>query len=281
MPTLQESKISFIGGGNMASAIIGGLTAKGVSKTNIIVSEPWDVNREKLAATGVQTTTDNATAGADADIVIIAVKPQVAQSVCEELGKSWGSRKDLPVVVSIAAGITLDSLQGWSKTVDGRTPHVVRVMPNTPALVGEGASGAFAGEGVTDEEKELVGALLASVSKALEWVDREELLDVVTGLSGSGPAYFFAMVEHLVSSATALGLSKEQATRLATQTCLGAGKMLVESEDEPSQLRKNVTSPNGTTYAALQTFEKEGFKEIVDKAVTAATERAAELGKKA
>ncbi|KAJ5661784.1 uncharacterized protein N7477_009400 [Penicillium maclennaniae] len=274
MPTLQESKISFIGGGNMASAIIGGLTAKGVSKTNIIVSEPWDVNREKLAAIGVQTTTDNATAGAEADIVIIAVKPQ-------ELGKSWSSRKDLPVVVSIAAGITLESLQGWSKTGDGRTPHVVRVMPNTPALVGEGASGAFAGEGVTGEEKELVGALLASVSKALEWVDREELLDVVTGLSGSGPAYFFAMVEHLVSSATALGLSKDQATRLATQTCLGAGKMLVESEDEPSQLRKNVTSPNGTTYAALQTFEKEGFKEIVDKAVTAATERAAELGKKA
>lgn len=98
---------------------------------------------------------------------------------------------------------------------------------------------------------------------------------------GSGPAYFFAMVEHLVSSATALGLSKEQATRLATQTCLGAGKMLVESEDEPSQLRKNVTSPNGTTYAALQSFEKDGFKEIVDKAVTAATERSAELGKKA
>lgn len=172
----------------MASAIIGGLTAKGVSKTNIIVSEPWDVNREKLAATGVQTTTDNTVAGAEADIVIIAVKPQVTQGVCEELGKSWGSRKDLPVVVSIAAGITLDSLQGWSETEDGRAPHVVRVMPNTPALVGEGASGAFAGKGVTSEEKELVGALLGSVSKALEWVDKEELLDVVTGLSGE---FFF------------------------------------------------------------------------------------------
>lgn len=282
----------------MASAIIGGLTSKGVSKTNIIVSEPWDVNREKLASTGVQTTTSNTTAGADANIVIVAVKPQVTKSVCEELGASWGSRATLPVVVSIAAGITLDSLQGWTKTSDGRTPQVVRVMPNTPALVGEGASGAFAGVGVTEQDKELVNALLGSVSKATEWVDREELLDVVTGLSGlfslrsdvvqdanyvqgSGPAYFFAMVEHLVASATALGLSKEQATRLATQTCLGAGKMLVESKDEPSQLRKNVTSPNGTTFAALQTFEKEGFKEIVDKAVTAATERAAELGKKA
>ncbi|KAJ5272743.1 hypothetical protein N7478_007868 [Penicillium angulare] len=280
MPSLQDSKIAFIGGGNMASAIIGGLTTKGVNKSNIIVSEPWEVNREKLAATGVQTTTVNAEAGARADIVIIAVKPQVAKSVCEELGASWGERQSLPVVVSIAAGITLSSLEEWSTTKDGRSAHVVRVMPNTPALVGEGASGAFASATVTGEEKELVNSLLSSVSKATEWVEKEDLLDVVTGLSGSGPAYFFAMVEHLVASATALGLPKEQATRLATQTCLGAGKMLVQSSDEPSQLRKNVTSPNGTTYAALQTFEGEGFQEIVDKAVRAATSRSAELGAK-
>lgn len=168
----------------MASAIIGGLAGKGVPKTNIIVSEPWDVNRDKLASQGIPTTTDNVEAGSSADIVIIAVKPQVAQSVCEELGGSWGARTDLPVVVSIAAGITLESLQRWSKTADGRMPHVVRVMPNTPALVGEGASGAFAGVDVSEKEKELVGALLGSVSKALEWVEREELLDVVTGISG-------------------------------------------------------------------------------------------------
>lgn len=168
----------------MASAIIGGLTDKGVPKKNIIVSEPWDVNRNKLASQGIPTTTDNVEAGSNADIVIIAVKPQVAQGVCEELGASWGSRSKLPVVVSIAAGITLDSLQGWSKTSDGRCPPVVRVMPNTPALVGEGASGAFAGANVSESEKGLVGALLGSVSQALEWVDREELLDVVTGLSG-------------------------------------------------------------------------------------------------
>ncbi|KAJ5485319.1 Pyrroline-5-carboxylate reductase [Penicillium diatomitis] len=278
MPTLQESKLAFIGGGNMASAIIGGLVNKGVSKQNICVSEPWDVNREKLAAVGVRTTTDNTEAGGDADIVIIAVKPQVTRAVCEELGDSWSNRKSLPVLVSIAAGITLSSLQEWSRTDDGRFAHVVRVMPNTPALVSEGASGAFAGEDVTASEKDLVNALLSSVSKATEWVDREELLDVVTGLSGSGPAYFFAMVEHLVTSGMSEGLSKEQATRLASQTCLGAGKMLVESTEEPSQLRKNVTSPNGTTYAALQTFEAEGFEGIVDKAVKAAIARAAELG---
>ncbi|KAM0074510.1 hypothetical protein ACKRZS_013835 [Fusarium odoratissimum] len=152
-------------------------------------------------------------------------------------------------------------------------------MPNTPALVGEGASGLYAADDVTKEEKELTSALLGSVSKATEWVDKEELLDVVTGISGSGPAYFFAFVKHLISSGIGLGLSEEQATRLATQTCLGAGKMLVESSDEPSQLRKNVTSPNGTTHAALVSFENSGLKEIVDKAVKAAADRAKELGK--
>lgn len=188
MPNLQESKLAFIGGGNMASAIIGGLLTKGVSKQHIRVAEPWDVNRNKLAATGVQTTADNVEAGSDADIVIVAVKPQVTQAVCEELGKAWSARETLPVIVSIAAGITLSSLQAWSRTADGRTPHVVRVMPNTPALVGEGASGAFPSADVSGAEKELVNALLASVSKATEWVEKEELLDVVTGLSGNPPS---------------------------------------------------------------------------------------------
>lgn len=263
----------------MASAIIGGLANQGIDKQNIIVSEPWDVNREKIAATGVRTTTSNVEAGQDADLIIIAVKPQVTKTVCQELGASWAHRATLPIVVSIAAGITLDSLREWTKTSEGKTAPIVRVMPNTPALVGEGASGLYASEDVKENEKQLVDALLGSVSKATEWVDKEELLDVVTGLSGSGPAYFFAMVEHLIASATALGLPKEQATRLAKQTCLGAGQMLITSSEEPAQLRKNVTSPNGTTYAALQTFESLKFDEIVDKAVKAATSRAAELGK--
>ncbi|KAL6812262.1 pyrroline-5-carboxylate reductase [Trichoderma camerunense] len=277
--SLKNSKLAFIGGGNMASAIIGGLANQGIDKQNIIVSEPWDVNREKIAATGVRTTTNNVEAGQDADLIIIAVKPQVTKTVCQELGASWAHRATLPIVVSIAAGITLDSLREWTKTSEGKTAPIVRVMPNTPALVGEGASGLYASEDVKENEKQLVDALLGSVSKATEWVDKEELLDVVTGLSGSGPAYFFVMVEHLIASATALGLPKEQATRLAKQTCLGAGQMLVTSSDEPAQLRKNVTSPNGTTYAALQTFESLKFDEIVDKAVKAATSRAAELGK--
>ncbi|KAK2044858.1 NADP oxidoreductase coenzyme F420-dependent [Colletotrichum somersetense] len=278
-PTLQSSKIAFIGGGNMAAAIIGGLVAKGIDKQHVTVSEPWEVNREKMDALGVKTTTSNAEAFAGADIAILAVKPQVAKGVCIELAKAVSGHEKIPVVVSIAAGITLEALQKWLALDDGRTPHVVRVMPNTPALVGEGASGLFAGSDVTEDEKKLTESLMASVSKATEWVDKEELIDVVTGLSGSGPAYFFAMVEHLISSAVSLGLSPEQAKRLAAQTCLGAGKMLVQSPEDPGQLRKNVTSPNGTTHAALQSFEASGFQDIVDKAVKAATSRGEELGK--
>ncbi|KAK1998836.1 NADP oxidoreductase coenzyme F420-dependent [Colletotrichum falcatum] len=278
-PTLQSSKIAFIGGGNMAAAIIGGLVAKGIDKRHVTVSEPWEVNRDKMAALGVNTTTSNAEAFVGADIAILAVKPQVAKGVCNELAKAVSGHASTPVVVSIAAGITLEALQKWLALDDGRTPHVVRVMPNTPALVGEGASGLFAGSDVTEDEKKLTESLMASVSKATEWVDKEELIDVVTGLSGSGPAYFFAMVEHLISSAVGLGLSPEQAKRLAAQTCLGAGKMLVESPEDPAQLRKNVTSPNGTTHAALQSFEASGFQDIVDKAVKAATSRGEELGK--
>jgi pyrroline-5-carboxylate reductase len=295
---LQDSKVAFIGGGNMAAAIIGGLLAKDIAKQNIFVSEPWEVNRNKMKDMGVRTTTSNAEAAQDANIVILAVKPQVAKSVCQELAGAWADRRSTPLVISIAAGIMLQSLQQWFKLGDGRTPHIVRVMPNTPALVGEGASGLFASEDVSKDEKDLATALLGSVSKATEWVDKESLLDVVTGLSGtlhefraylvtsltsmsigSGPAYFFAMVEHLVSSAISLGLSKEQATRLATQTCYGAGKMLVESSDEPAQLRKNVTSPSGTTEAGLKSFEASGFEDIIHKAVKAATDRGEEMGR--
>lgn len=183
---LQQSQIAFIGGGNMASAIIGGLTAKGIDKQHVVVSEPWDVNRAKMAEAGVRTTASNAEAARDADILILAVKPQVTRGVCEELAASFPPSKQ-PLVISIVAGITAESLRTWlSKSAGGGggAPHIVRVMPNTPALVGEGASGLYAGPDVTAAEKELAAALLSSVSKATEWVDREELLDVVTGLSG-------------------------------------------------------------------------------------------------
>lgn len=291
----------------MAAAIISGLTTTlfANTKQNIHVSEPYAPNRAKIAALGVRTTDSNATAAHQADVLVLAVKPQVAKAVCQELAQG-GSNAVPPLVVSIAAGVTVASLEAWLGG-SGAT-KVVRVMPNTPALLGEGASGVYAGAEVGEGERAVVTALMESVSRVVEWVDREDLLDVVTGLSGtcfffkkpllelvcfscvganpkkqtgSGPAYFFAFVEHLVTSATALGLSEEQATRLAKQTCLGAGKMLVEADADtpPAQLRKNVTSPNGTTEAALKSFQASGFAEIVDRAVKAATDRGAELGK--
>lgn len=181
--SLKNSQLAFIGGGNMAGAIIGGLIDS-IDKDHIFVAEPWEVNRDKLAATGVRVTTSNVEATSAANIVVISVKPQVTKEVCEELAAAWTQRAQLPVVVSIAAGITLGSLRAWLTPANGRTPHVVRVMPNTPALVGEGASGLFASDDVKPDEKKLVNELLGSVSKATEWVDKEELLDVVTGLSG-------------------------------------------------------------------------------------------------
>ncbi|KAB5566120.1 pyrroline-5-carboxylate reductase dimerization-domain-containing protein [Coniochaeta sp. 2T2.1] len=282
MTNLKDQKLCFIGGGNMGAAIIAGLLANGsTTPGNVVVSEPWDVNRKKVEdQLKVRTTTSNADAAKDADILVLAVKPQVAKGVCQELAESWKGQEKLPLIVSIAAGIPSTSLTSWFTTSDGRSPNVVRVMPNTPALVGEGASGAYAGEGVSKNERELVNGLLAGFGKVTEWVEKEDLIDVVTGLSGSGPAYFFALVEHMVSSAVALGMPQEQAERLAKQTCLGAGKMLVESKNEsPAQLRINVTSPKGTTEAALNSFKESNFQEIVNKAVKAATSRGEELGK--
>lgn len=278
MSQLEGNNLAFIGGGNMAYAIISGLVTQGLTPSSITVSEPWEVNRNKCGALGVNTTTDNLAAAKDADIVVIAVKPQVCKEVCEQFKTVWGRRENLPIILSIAAGITLGSLKKWTQGEGGKEAPVVRAMPNTPALVGEGAVGLFASADVTEEHKKRLDTLLRSIAKAVEWVEKEELLDVVTGISGSGPAYFFAIVEHLIATGTALGLPEDVATRLATQTCLGAGRMLVESPDSPSQLRTSVTSPNGTTHAALETFKKEGLDKVIDAGVKAATSRGAELG---
>lgn len=174
----------------MAAAIIGGLLAKDMPKDNIYVAEPWEVNRNKMADLGVHTSASNVEASSTADLLVLAVKPQVAQTACQELGSAWADRKKLPLIICIAAGITLKSLKEWTTTSDGRSPPIVRVMPNTPALVGEGASGLYAGDDVSESERELATALLESVSKSAEWVDKEELLDVVTGLSGKSNSRF-------------------------------------------------------------------------------------------
>lgn len=185
----------------MAAAIISGLINKGFDKRKIHVSEPWDVNRDKMSALGVRTTADNDEAARGADIIILAVKPQVAKGVCQGLaasvtraeGEAGRTHHHLPLLVSIAAGITRGSLRAWCTTAGGASLPVVRVMPNTPALLGEGASGLFAGDDVSAEQKVLVSALMDTVSKATEWVDREELMDVVTGVSGGFPPFCFLL----------------------------------------------------------------------------------------
>jgi pyrroline-5-carboxylate reductase len=185
MPSIGSCKLAFIGGGNMATAIISGLLNTGVTPaSHITVSEPVEAARSKLNTLGVNTTTSNVDATKDADVVVIAVKPQVTGTVCAELASAWASRSTLPTVLSIAAGITSASLCDWLRTKEGQVPHIVRAMPNTPALVGEGATGLFASPEVTGEEKELIGELLGSISRATEWVSEEGMLDVVTGLSG-------------------------------------------------------------------------------------------------
>jgi pyrroline-5-carboxylate reductase len=195
-PSLQDAKIWFCGGGNMASAIIGGLLARGIRKENISVSEPWDVNRNKFAEMGLQVSASNTEAfAAEADVAILAVKPQVAKDVCKQLGEAWGGKPKSPLVISIAAGIQLRELKAWF-SAGGRAPPIVRTMPNTPALVGEGATGLYAGEDVSEAERELTSALIASVSQATEWVSEERLLDVVTGISGE----FLAFKKYLYCS---------------------------------------------------------------------------------
>ncbi|KAJ3040253.1 hypothetical protein HDV00_011231 [Rhizophlyctis rosea] len=277
MVSLDTTKrITFIGGGNMASAIIGGLLSQSYPAKNITVSEPLEAARKSLSQKfNVHTTSDNAAAisSGPADVVILAVKPQIMRDVAASISSAVQTHKSL--VITIAAGIRGSDLQAW---LGGEGVAVVRVMPNTPALVGEGATGMFASKGVSEVQKKLAGGILGAVSKSTHWVEKEELMDVVTALSGSGPAYFFLLVESLISASTSLGLDPATARSLAAQTCLGAGRMMLDSEDEPAELRRKVTSPNGTTEAAIKSFQADGFEGIVKKAVEAATRRGEELG---
>ncbi|KAI8998134.1 pyrroline-5-carboxylate reductase dimerization-domain-containing protein [Gaertneriomyces semiglobifer] len=293
MAKIDHSKrIAFIGGGNMAGAIIGGLLATGYPAQNMIVSEPVQAARDNLKAKfNVLTTASNADAvsfngdsSQPADIVVLAVKPQIMKDVAH--GIAPVVQKAKPVVITIAAGITLTDLGKWlstdaqNNTLEGaQEPALVRVMPNTPALVSEGATGMYAASSVSAGQKDLAFNVLGAVSKSTYWVDSEALLDVVTGLSGSGPAYFFLMVESLADAATELGLPRDVALGLARQTCMGAGRMLVDTQEDPAELRQKVTSPNGTTHAAIQSLEASGMRKAFKGAVIAATKRGEELGK--
>jgi pyrroline-5-carboxylate reductase len=271
--TNAASKIAFIGGGNMARSLIGGLVHNGVSVHNVSASEPNTELREALALDfGIATHASNADAARDANVLVLSVKPQVMKTVCEDLRETVQSTHAL--IVSIAAGITIDQLDRWL----GGNVSIVRCMPNTPALIGAGATGLCANARVTSAQRVLAQGIVDAVGLS-RWIDDEAAMDTVTALSGSGPAYFFLLVEALEEAAVAQGLPRDAARELAAQTCLGAGRMLRESDVDAAELRRRVTSPNGTTQAALESFAADKFTDIVARAVAAAKKRGGELSK--
>lgn len=267
----MTSSIAFIGGGNMARSLIGGLLAQGLARSAIRVSEPYPPTREALAAElGLEVTTDNRLAAGGSAVWLFAVKPQVMKTVCAELGDM--AQAERPLILSIAAGITATQLNTW---LGGGLP-VVRIMPNTPALLGVGASGLFANSAVSSEQKAIAEHLFKAAGLCA-WIDDEALMDSVTALSGSGPAYVFLLCEAMQAAAEAQGLPAKTARDLAVQTFLGAAKMLDESGESADVLRQRVTSPNGTTHAAICAFENGGLRELVQTALDAARDRGQSL----
>jgi len=264
--------ITFIGGGNMARSLIAGVTRAGVPAASIEVVEPQVALRQTLQQEhGVRTASAIASAALDGQVVVLAVKPQVMAAVCAELAPRLAAGT---LVVSIAAGIPLAALRGWL----GSGAVLVRAMPNTPALLGAGMTGLYAGAEVDSAGRQTAQAILAGAGQT-RWIDEEALMDAVTAVSGSGPAYVFALAEAMEDAARAQGLPDEAARQMVVQTILGAARMLAEGGQSAGALRQAVTSPNGTTQAALETLAEGGFHELVGKAVAAATRRGRELAR--
>lgn len=269
---MTQSTIAFIGAGNMAGSLINGLISDGYDAQRILAADPNNAALAVLARrTGVRTTVDNAEAAA-ADVVVLAVKPQTLQGVAREIAPVVQRRR--PLLISIAAGIREDALQGWL----GGGVALVRTMPNTPAMIGAGATVLHAGPEVTEAQRDSAESILRSVGLT-RWVEDEGLLDAVTALSGSGPAYFFLVMEAMEQAAVDLGLPTETARLLTLQTALGAARMAIESEEEPATLRRRVTSPGGTTERAVAVFEDGGLRELFGRALTAARDRSVELSR--
>lgn len=269
---MNSTSIGFIGGGNMARSLVGGLIADGVAPSRFTVSEPDPSRRAALAERfGVAVTADNCDAAAGVDVVVLAVKPQVLPAVAREIAPVVANRR--PLVVSIAAGIRSTDVARW---LGGAVP-VVRAMPNTPALIGCGATALFAGPGTGGRHRELAESILRAAG-SVTWVESEPQMDAVTALSGSGPAYFFLLMESMAAAAVSLGLPRDAARLLALETALGAARMSVASAQDVSELRRSVTSPGGTTEAALAVLQDGGFATLVERAVAAACERSRELG---
>ncbi|WP_417595925.1 pyrroline-5-carboxylate reductase [Oceanospirillum sp.] len=268
---MQAVKLAFLGAGNMSGSIIGGLIAKGVPAENIIATRRSEERLSELKSQfNITTSSDNNAAVAKSDVVILGVKPQMMQELCSEIREQV--QKSKPLIVSVAAGLKSETLERWL----GGDVAVVRTMPNTPSLLGCGATGLYANSKVTGIQQELAEKLMQAVGLAL-WVEDEAQMDAVTAVSGSGPAYFFLAMEALQKAGESVGLSAEVAEKLAIQTALGAARMASESEDDAAELRRRVTSPGGTTEQALNTFNDGGLTELYRKAVKAAANRGQEL----
>ncbi|MBK8062814.1 MAG: pyrroline-5-carboxylate reductase [Betaproteobacteria bacterium] len=263
-------KIAFLGGGNMARALIGGLLAKGYAAADLSVIEPVPAARDALAAShGVHVSAAPDAATFAADTLVLAVKPQDMRAALAPLA----GRLSTQLVVSIAAGIRLADLSRWL----GGHARLVRVMPNTPALIGQGVAGLYAPAAVGAEERARAERILGAVG-ATVWVEDEALIDPVTAVSGSGPAYVFYFIEAMEKAGVELGLAPQAARTLAIQTFVGAARLAAESADPPAVLRERVTSKGGTTEAALKVFAEEDLGERVQRALDAASRRGAELG---
>lgn len=268
----RQRNIAFIGCGNMAVSIVKGLIETGYSRDKL-----WGTSRniERInylrEVLEINATQDNLEAVEQADIIVLAVKPQQMQAVAKQIAPVV-QKKSQSLVISVAVGISTQMLEKWL----GNTIAIVRSMPNTPSLIGAGASGLFANTVASDEQKAIAETIHRAVGIAV-WVKKEELINAVASVSGSGPAYIFYVIESMQKAGVKLGLDQEQAKILALQTAFGAGRLALESNEDAAVLRKKVTSPNGTTEQAIKTFDEMGLSAIFEQAMTAASERAVVL----
>jgi len=270
---MSNYKIAFIGGGNMARSLIGGMIATGISNQNISVSEPRADLRKKLNEDfGVNASEENAPVAKGADVVVLAVKPQILQEVVTPLSSLVAKAR--PLLISVAAGVTSSSIERWV----GGDPALIRVMPNTPALIGAGISALYANSNVSDDQRALAEKIMAAVGKTI-WIKEETLMDAVTAVSGSGPAYFFYVMQAIHDAAVREGLDAQTARLLSLETALGAARLAVESTEDPGSLQAQVTSPGGTTEAAINVLNNSGVRDALQKAVSAARARGGELAK--
>lgn len=270
----QELRIGFIGGGNMAQAMVAGLLGTGHRADCLQIAEPAEAARAKLAAldAGLRLTSANAEVAANAAILVLAVKPQVMAAVAAGLASV--RRPQGQLVISIAAGITLGALRHWL----GTTTTAVRVMPNQPALIGEGMAVLVAGPEVSEAQR-AQAAYIAGAAGRTAWIADESLMDAVTAVSGSGPAYFYLLMELIEDSAVSLGLPRDTARVLTRQTALGAARVAADTSVDVAAMRASVTSPGGTTAAAIEVLDQSGIRDIFRRALEAARDRGAALGR--